>query len=108
MLRKIASGGEITDGFRGMVREYKSLAGKYKSDTAKMLKSIEGRLEPRYMLSLRIIFQLYLQIFDRIDPEHGKFTMAELNPTPEEVKENVTACIREFNEERFTIYNLRS
>ena len=100
-LKVIARGGEITEGFRGMIKEYKAVAGKYKADTEKMLISLEGRLEPRYMLSLRIIYHLYLQIYNRIDPEHGKFTMAELNPTPEEVKESVTECIRAFKEERF-------
>jgi hypothetical protein len=66
-----------------------------------MMRSLEGRLEPRYMLSLRIIFHLYLQIYDRIDPEKGKFTATELNPTPDEVKERVEECIR-----GFTVYNL--
>jgi phytoene/squalene synthetase len=102
ILKKIALGGEIPDGFRAVVKEYKTLAGKYKALTEKVLRSLTGKLEPRYMLSLRIIFRLYLQIYDRIDPEHGKFTAAELNPTPEEIKASVEECIREF-----TVYNLQ-
>ncbi|HRZ21963.1 MAG TPA: hypothetical protein P5184_09860, partial [Bacteroidales bacterium] len=65
---------------------------------ANELKSLAGRLKPRYMLSLQIIFHLYLKIFERIDPDRGTFTTAELNPSPEEVKISVMECIREFIE----------
>jgi phytoene/squalene synthetase len=95
-LKQIALGGEIPDGFRSVIREYKAQAEKYKVATEKMVKSLEGKLEPRYMLSLRIIYHLYLQIYNRIDPDHGRFNMAELNPIPEEVKESVEECIRSF------------
>jgi len=101
-LRRIARGGGIPEGFRNVVKEYKTLAGKYRSETEKMLESLAGRLEPRYMLSLRIIYQLYVQIYDRIDPENGKFSSAELNPTPEEVKENVTDCIQSYFSQNYT------
>jgi phytoene/squalene synthetase len=96
MLEKIANGGEIPAGFRNVVREYKTIAGIYKNETEKMLMSLEGRLEPRYYLSLRIIFDLYLKIYECIDPENGSFTAEELNPTPEEIKESVTECIARF------------
>jgi phytoene/squalene synthetase len=102
-LKQIAFGGEIPEGFRTVVREYKMLAGKYMAATEKMLKSLDGKLEPRYLLSLRIIFQLYIQIYERIDPDNGKFTLAELNPEPEEVKARVEECIQ-----KFTVYSLQS
>jgi phytoene/squalene synthetase len=102
MLKKIAVGGAIPDGFRAVVREYKTLAGKYKVSTEKVLRSLAGKLEPRYMLSLEIIYQLYLQIYDRIDPEKGTFIAAELNPTPEEVKQRVTECIQAYFSQRST------
>jgi phytoene/squalene synthetase len=117
-LKLIATGGEIPDGFRGVISEYKIQAEKYKVETEKMLKSLEGKLEPRDMLSLKIIYHLYLQIYNRIDPDHGRFTMAELNPTPDEVKESVAECIRSYFSQNntdsrlkdpgFTIYVLRS
>lgn len=93
-LREIARGSAIPEGFRCLIRDYKDLAGKYKTDTEKMIRSLEGRLDDRYMLSLRIIYHLYCQIYDRIDPDNGTFTMAELNPGPKEVKEAVADCIR--------------
>ena len=42
-------------------------------------------LQPRYRLSLEMIYQLYLQIFERIDPQQGTFTGAELQPEPAEI-----------------------
>ncbi len=113
MLGEIARGGEIPADFRNVIREYKSLAEIYKTETEKMLKSLESRLEPRYYLSLRIIFDLYLKIYERIDPENGSFSAEELNPTPDEVKKSVSECITRFknhtrNDLQFTIYSLRS
>jgi phytoene/squalene synthetase len=107
-LKKMASGGEITPAFRNVIREYKEIAGRYMSETEKAIRMLRDKLEPRYLLSLKIIFHLYLQIYNRIDPDNGKFTSAELNPTPEEVKAGVLECIREFEKERFTIYSLQS
>jgi phytoene/squalene synthetase len=95
-LREIARGAPITDGFRNVIREYKAYAGIYKTETEKMLNSLEGRLEPRYFLSLKIIYDLYLKIYERIDPENGRFTTRELNPAPGEIRESVMECIAMF------------
>jgi hypothetical protein len=54
--------------------------------------------KPRYFLSLKIIYDLYLKIYDRIDPENGSFTTRELNPTPVEIRESVMDCIRLFRQ----------
>jgi phytoene/squalene synthetase len=94
-LREIARTGVVPAAFRTVIGEYKELAGKYLEATARMIKSLEGLLEPRYMLSLGIIFHLYKQIYERIDPEHGQFTGEELNPTPEEVKQSVEQYLRQ-------------
>ncbi len=93
-LRQAAREARIPDAFREVIREYLSIAGKYKADTEKVLESLEGRLQKRYMLSLWIIFHLYLKIFERIDPDKGTFTTAELNPSPEEVKQSVLELIQ--------------
>jgi phytoene/squalene synthetase len=107
-LKNIAEGGGIKPAFREVVREYKGIAAKYKADTALMLKSLQDKLEPRYFFSLKLIFQLYSDIFNRIDPDNGNFTSAELNPTPEEVKESVVKCLKEFQKKGSSIYSFRS
>lgn len=95
-LRAIAEGAAITPNFRELMREYTGLAAQYKSDTWSVLQEIKPLLQPRYQLSLEIIFSLYLMIFDKIDIDNGKFTAEELNPTPEETREQVLSVIRQF------------
>ncbi len=53
-------------------------------------------MEPRYQLSLEIIFSLYLMVFERINVEKGDFTSYELNPTSEETKNRVYETIIKF------------
>ena len=60
------------------------------------MKDICPVLDSRYQLSLEIIFDLYLMVFERIDIEQGSFTTEELNPTPVETKERVYNMICSF------------
>ncbi|MBA7523239.1 hypothetical protein ES705_15362 [subsurface metagenome] len=88
-LKKIANGAPITKAFRNVIEEYYSYAENYKQETLQIIRRIEDQLEQRYLLSLYIIFNLYLQVFERIDIANGLFITEELNPTPEEVKERI-------------------
>jgi phytoene/squalene synthetase len=97
-LLKMANGGRITEGFRWLIREYLNLADKYRQSTYRVIQDIWPLLEPRYRLSLLIIFNLYLMVFDRIDPERGNFSTEELNPTPEEIRNRVYETIIGFKE----------
>ncbi len=92
-LMKIARGGRINNGFRELMKEYYALAEEYRQKTFDCVRAIWPYLEPRYQLSLEIIFQLYLMVFERIDIKHGRFTSDELNPTPEESKQRVYEVI---------------
>jgi phytoene/squalene synthetase len=95
-LLKIAHGYPVRNNFRNLVKEYFSIADEYRLKTYEVIKKIRPLLEPRYQLSLEIIFNLYLMVFERIDIQKGNFTTAELNPTPEETKERVCETIRKF------------
>jgi phytoene/squalene synthetase len=95
-LSDIAHGGEINKGFRDLINEYYQAADYYRYKTFDIIKEISVCLEPRYQLSLQIIFNLYLMVFERIDIQNGKFTAEELNPTPAEVKKRVFEIINEF------------
>jgi len=57
---------------------------------------IRPLMEPRYQLSLEIIFDLYLMVFERINVDKGSFTSLELNPTPEETRKRVYENIIKF------------
>lgn len=95
-LNKIARGEEIPTGFRDIIRIYCEVADAYRLKTYDVIQQIRPYLEPRYQLSLELIFNLYLMVFERIDVEKGIFTAEELNPTPEEVKMRVFEVIRDF------------
>lgn len=95
-LRNIAYGGMISQGFRNMINEYYMLADEYRKRTWQVIDVISPLLEPRYRLSLEIIFNLYLMVFERIDIKKGSFTTEELNPTPDEIKERVYSTILNF------------
>lgn len=96
-MRNIATGASIPDGFRAMMREYRQIADGYRADTLKVMKEICPLLEPRYRLSLEVIFDLYMMVFERIDPDHGTFSTEELNPTPDETRERVRGVIERFS-----------
>ena len=92
----MAKGGQITDGFRSMIHELYEVADIYRERTLEMIRQIKPLVEPRSQLSLEIIFDLYLMVFERIDIEHGTFTAAELNPTWQEIRERVGQVIERF------------
>jgi phytoene/squalene synthetase len=88
-LRKFAEGNPVNDNFRNLMKEYYMLANEYRLKTYDIIREIRPLLEPRYQLSLEIIFDLYLMVFERIDLKKGKFTTKELNPSPDETRERV-------------------
>lgn len=92
----MAKGGQISDGFREMIRELYQEADRYRQETYRMIEEIRPMLEPRSQLSLEIIFELYLMVFERIDIEKGTFSTEELNPTWQEIKERVAQVIERF------------
>ncbi len=97
-LNEIAHGAKPGKDFRNLIKVYYDLADEYRQKTYKMIRLIRPLLEPRYQLSLEIIFNLYLMVFERIDIEKGSFTTAELNPTPEETQERVYQTIIQFTD----------
>ena len=93
MLKDIAAGGILNSNFRNLIKEYYDIAEDYRNESRKMIDETSVYLEPRYKLSLELIYSLYLQIFERIDVNNGTFTAEELNPPPEEVKERISQTI---------------
>jgi hypothetical protein len=73
-----------------------NLADTYRQETYDIITEIAPLLEPRYQLSLHIIFELYLMVYERIDTRRGLFTTSELNPTPLETRQRVLDTILKF------------
>ena len=70
-LRKQITGPE--NKFRQLIRFYKNIADYFREKALGQLHSLGPRLEPRYQLSLQMIYTLYNQIFEKIEPETGYF-----------------------------------
>ena len=96
-LSNIAHGSPVTENFRNLIKEYYNLADEYRQKTYDVIRRIRPSMDPQYQLSLEIIFNLYLMVFERIDLKRGRFTSFELNPTPEETKKLVYDTIMNFN-----------
>jgi hypothetical protein len=93
---EFAQGSPVDKKFRSLMRYYYKLADEYRFKTIDVIKKIRPLLEPRYQLSLDIIFDLYLMVFERIDLNKGSFTTGELNPTSDEIRERVYNDIMNF------------
>jgi phytoene/squalene synthetase len=92
-LKNIALGAPVTDNFREMMREFYRITDGYRISTLRVINEVCPLLEPRYRLSLEIIFDLYMMVFERIDPDKGSFSTEELNPTASETRERVRKII---------------
>jgi phytoene/squalene synthetase len=95
-LRNMALDATVSDGFREMISRYYLLADDYRIKTQEMIRKIRPCMNPRYQLSLDIIFNLYLMVFERIDIKRGNFTQEELEPSVEEIRARVQKTILEF------------
>ena len=96
ILREIAIGNEINTGFRNLMEKYYTLTEDYSRKARRTIDKIGDYLQPRYRLSLEIVYNLYLLIFERIDVPNGTFTTRELTPTPEDVKNRIDLTISSF------------
>lgn len=96
-LKNIAAGGHIHGNFRNLIRDYAKYAEFYKNETEKVIDKLAPFLNPRYLLSLEIIFSLYKQVYERIDIKNGTFSMEELNPDPSELRARILEVIENSN-----------
>ncbi|UCH13779.1 MAG: squalene/phytoene synthase family protein [Bacteroidales bacterium] len=92
-LKRMANGEPVTGNFRNVIKEYYERAEDYRLKTQEEIKKLTSSIETRYLLSLHIIYNLYLQVFERIDISDGNFTTEELNPSPLEIKNRVIEVI---------------
>ncbi len=96
LLRKAAEDGRVDSAVRDLMTAYKSIADYYRLKARARMDEIKPLLDPRYQLSYEMIYSLYFQIFERIDPVAGHFTTEELNPPSEEVAARIQSTIESF------------
>ncbi len=88
-LGEMARRGEVTPQFRRLIARYVDFAEYYRAKARRTIDAILPCLEPRYQLSFEMIYSLYMQIFERIDPNVGNFTTAETNPSSSQVNARI-------------------
>lgn len=96
-LKKMANGTPISNNFRQVISQYMKQAEYYRKETEKAIEKIAPFLNQRYLLSLQVVFSLYLQVYNRIDIDRGTFTSKELNPSHTEIKQNILQLIENTN-----------
>lgn len=95
-LRRIAEGEVIPPSFRKLIAKYRSMAEFYRRLARAEIDRHAPCFSQRYRLSLEVIYNLYLQIFERIDPDRGCFTRDELNPSSDDVKARLELTVNNF------------
>jgi len=92
-LTEIANNSQYPDSFRKLMITYHIITDYYRDKSRTVLDQLLPTLDEKYRLSLELIYHLYLQIFERIDPQKGSFTTLALNPSPEEIKIQIQKTI---------------
>jgi phytoene synthase len=95
-LRKIAAGGHINLEFRSLITKYCRLIEYYRRRARLAIDKTSAYLEPRYALSLEIIYSLYLQIYERIVSSNGSYATSELSPSVEDVADRTKLTVSSF------------
>ncbi|MFZ5980801.1 MAG: squalene/phytoene synthase family protein [Candidatus Zixiibacteriota bacterium] len=97
-LRRIAATQNIPAAFRALMTEYVRIGEYYRVRARKEVDRTMSFLETRYRVSLEIIYQLYLQVFERFDPEHGSFSARILQPVAEEIENRIRSVLADFRD----------
>lgn len=95
-LKQIAESNVPTPDFRALIQDYHRIAGFYRAGAQRQINLLLPLLEPRYQLSLQMIYGLYNQIFEKVDPQAGQFTTKSLNPSLSEVQARIEHIIEHF------------
>ncbi len=95
-LAKSVKNGNYSQSVRKLLTIYRDIAEKYRSLARSNLDLILPQFPPRYQLSLEMIYSLYLQIFERVNPQQGMFDTETMNPTGDEVQMQIDKTLLTF------------
>jgi phytoene/squalene synthetase len=97
MLREQVTAGTLDSKTRGLVSEVVRIAHYYKKKARTGLDQLCPILGERYALSLEVIYSLYCQILERVDPAKGTFSAEELQPSPSEIRNRLQDVVKQRN-----------
>ncbi len=95
-IRSIAEGGPVSQAFRNLISDYVNMADYYRKSALEVLDKILPNMKENYRMSLEVIYQLYYQIFEKIDPARGTFTREELNTSPLEIRSRLNTIFERY------------
>jgi len=95
-LRRAAEGGPISDGLRDLIDQYRTIADYYRAQARRTLDRLAEHLEPRYQVSLEVIYGLYHLVFERIDPRGTSLSGAEFTPSAEAIQLRLQDIVAQF------------
>ena len=95
-LRCAAEGGAIPETLRDLIGQYRTFADYYRAKARRTLDNLTSLLEPRYLLSLEVIYGLYHLVFEKIDPRNPRLSGAEFNPSPEAIQHRLQTVVAQF------------
>jgi len=95
-LAAIARTGRPTQPFRLLIRRYLYLAEYYRRRARATVDRLLPLLEPRYQLSLEIIYGLYLLTYQQIEPNRGNFASEDTNVLPEQLQARIEQVVSAF------------
>lgn len=97
-VRELAIAHRVTPELRGLMATYHRIAEDYRRRARWVIDQTLPMLEPRYQLSLELIYALYSQIFEQIDPVGGQFTTSATNPPASAVESCIQLTINRFRD----------
>ena len=95
-LRELAVNRTATPELRALMASCAKIASYYRRKARAVIDQTSPLLAPRYQLSLELIYSLYSQIFERIDPVQGQFSTEATNPLPADVQARIQLTINGF------------
>jgi phytoene/squalene synthetase len=97
-LIRCAESGQPDDRLRSMMRQYRAFAEYYRARARQSVDEISPLLDPRYRLSMEIIYELYLQILQRVTPDREDFRLDDIQPTAGEVQDLINQTVTLFRQ----------
>lgn len=95
-LAEIARTGRPSQSFRLLIRRYLQLAEYYRRRARETIDRLLPVLEPRYQLSLEIIYGLYLLTYQQIEPNRGNFSSEDTNASPQQLQDRIEHIVSSF------------
>lgn len=82
---------DFSPNFKSLVLDHVRIAERYRRKARRDIDAVGRLLEPRYHFSLELIYDLYLQLFERIQPAKGELAEARISLSAKEIEDRVRA-----------------